>query len=359
MGLDILEILFLKQLYWVILIGLILLNLIAFNVYINKYNILLLPKYFVLITVAIIIALLLGYRDHGVGTDTKTYVYLYEYVFIPMKTLTFRKDFLWDGLVYIFSRLTSDVQYLLIFVAIGYVFLPIAGIQKLLKQNTVYFFFLFLISPNFFLYGANGIRNGLAASIFLFSFRYYNSKKQWIFLVLSVFMHLSMILPLFFFIVGKYFKNYKILLCIWGCLLLFSTLGINFLSFLPFSFSRLDAYLTGGDIRPTSRVLNIPINFLVYSIFPVIVATYFILVRKKYDDFFLRLSVVYILCSCVYISAFHIKFVERFAYISEFLMPLVAIYPFFKFKVIKYREIYIALFLISIFLFKSYKIFIL
>ena len=82
-----------------------------------------------------------------------------------------------------------------------------------------------------------------------------------------------------FYFISNYFKNIKILYIVWFVMLLFSILGVNFLALIPVEFDRLEGYVIGNDIN-NNKILNIPINFLVYSIIPIIVSGYFILLKR-------------------------------------------------------------------------------
>lgn len=347
---------FLKNLYYLLLTTLVIMMWVSINVYVNGFKRNSFIKYFITYGLALVTAYLFGFRDEEVGVDTKTYKYLYEHVFLPMSNFEFRKDILWDSINFLFTRVTNESTYLFVFVAFGYIMLPIFGVQKYLKENVVYFLLLFLISPNFFLYGANGIRNGLAASLFLFSFRYFRNYRQLIIIVISILVHASMIVPSIFLLLSKYIKNIKAIYFIWFIMLVFSAIGFDFLRMIPIGVDRLGTYIEGTSELETNKILNIPVNFLVYSISPIIISWYYIVIKRTYDELFYSISLTYLLSSCVYIAAFHANFAVRFAYLSEFLMPFVIIYPLFKFKTIKFVEIYISLFLLLIFIVKSFKI---
>lgn len=351
-----LEILFLKELYSIILILILISFGIVFFGYVNKYKKNTLIKYGLTYLFAAFIAFLLGTRDEIVGVDTKTYAYIYEYVFVPMKVFHTETDYLWDLFTFGLTRLTNDVTIQFIIVAYLYIFLPIFGFKRYLNGNVLFLLLFFLISPNFVLYGTNTIRNGLAASIFLFSFLYFGKAKQWIIIALSCLVHMSMIGPSFFFFSSKYFKNFKILLGIWLILLLFSFTGLSLFQFLPLSIDRLASYLKGGEGKE-ELVLNVPINFLLYSIAPILVASYFIIKKKVNDDLYLRMVITYLMGSCLYIIFFKASFAVRFAYLSEFLMPILMIYPFIKFKGLKFKELNLSIIILLFFLIKAYKIF--
>lgn len=353
---ELVEIIFLKNLYYTITLLLVLMFAVSISANFKKYKDLSRIKNFLLISFSISIALFFGLRDFNVGFDTNTYKYLFEYEFIAAEKFVPTRDSLWDFFNYIIAQFTNDVTFVFLIVAFGYIMLPLFGVYKYLKQNTIFFFLLFIISPNFFLYGANGIRNGLAASIVLFSLKYYKNYKQYIIMLLASLVHLSMILPFLFFYVSKYVKKLRYPLIIWTILLIFALSGVNILSLLPFSLDRLDGYIEAE--RGLTDKMIIITNFLIYSVSPIIVGLYVIYVKKCKDDLYIRLLVTYILTNCIYIAAFNSSFSERFAYLSEFLMPLLLVYPLLKFRIWKYVELKLTLILAFVFFIKSYKIFI-
>lgn len=352
---DIVELIFLKEIYTLILLLLSLMFFVSIRVYYDGDVKLTKIKNLLLLSFSLAIAIIFGFRDYNVGVDTNTYRYNFEYKFLPSNSFSSSKDFLWDFFNYAISRVTDDVSILFFIVALGYIFLPLLGVYKYLKQNTIFFFLLFLISPNFFLYGANGIRNGLAASLVLFSLRYYKNYKQYLILAAASLVHLSMLVPSLFFILSKYVKSITYPLLIWVILLLFAVLGVNLLALLPFSFERLDSFIMAA--KGTDTLLNTITNFFVYSTSPIILGIYVIYIKKIKDELYLRLLITYILASCVYIAAFNSSFSVRFAYLSEFLMPLLLTYPLLKFRLWKYVEIKLVLIISIVFLIKSVKIF--
>lgn len=351
------EVLFIQKLYIIILVSLVLALFISLDSYVPKFKRNKYVKYFITMVASVLIVFVIGNRDYQVGVDTMTYKYIYDYIFTPMNNFKPSTDILWDFINFIFSRFTNDITYLFLFTALGYIILPLIGLHKIFKENIIYLLLFFLISPNFFLFGANGIRNGLAASVFLFSFRYYKTRKQWFWIGIASLLHLSLAIPAIFYFISFYIKKINLIFLIWLLLLIFAISGVDFLSFLPIKIDRLGAYTDVNTDFVAQKVLNMPISFIVYGIFPILIIAYYIIYKKIYDEFYMRISATYILANYIYIIAFQATFTVRFAYLSEFLMPLVILYPIFKFSNIKLKEIKIVIFMLLIFMMKSYKIF--
>lgn len=348
------EVLFLKNLYYAIILILVLALALSIISQSKQLSGLSRFKVFLLYPLSIGMALYFGFRDYEVGFDTKNYEYSFQYKFSVQEAFQPSKDFLWDFLNYFIAQNTDDVRALFILVAMGYLILPILGVYKHMKEDSIYFFLVFIISPNFFLYGSNTIRSGLAASVVLFSFRYYRNYKQYLILVVASLIHLSMIVPSFFFFISKYIKSIFFPIAFWFGLLLITLSGINLLAYLPISIDRLQPYIDGSLIE--SNPSNALYNFFIYSVSPILIGIYTVYIRKVNDDFYKRILITYILSNCIYVIAFNSSFSVRFAYISEFLMPIALVYPLLKFKLWKYTEIKITSILILLFLIKSYKI---
>ena len=67
--------------------------------------------------------------------------------------------------------------------------------KKLFKRYGFYAFYLFIASFSFWAYGTNGIRNGIATSVFLLVF---TTNKKWLqvlLLFIAIQFHSSMLIP--------------------------------------------------------------------------------------------------------------------------------------------------------------------
>jgi len=93
-----------------------------------------------------------------------------------------------------------------------YIFPLLIVSKRIFKEYWFYSFLILVGSFSFLAYGVNGIRNGMATSLFLLALSYKNNKILLIvFLVLSVLFHKTMLLPLGAFIVTLFYNNWKFL----------------------------------------------------------------------------------------------------------------------------------------------------
>lgn len=163
-----------------------------------------------------------------------------------------------------------------------------------------------------------------------------------------------MLLPLLMFIISKYFSQTKLLFILWLLCVLFYLSGISITDFLGgtvVTMGKLGGYL--NDLENNSNTAWI--NFLIYGSSPVLMGIYFVCVKKYRDKIYLRLLNTYILTNCVYVLVMNLSFSVRFAYLSEFLMPIVLIYPIIK-KLGTFRFLQLSFIFIVMFFIKAIKI---
>tara|TARA_R110000868_G_scaffold59789_4_gene183417 strand:- start:1626 stop:2651 length:1026 start_codon:yes stop_codon:yes gene_type:complete len=227
--------------------------------------------------------------------------------------------------------------------------------KRFFKEYWFYAFFMFVVSMSFWTYGVNGIRNGLATSLFLLALAFYNKKGLMIvFFIISCLFHQTIYLPIGAFILTLFFKNSKWYFIGW---LLAIPLSIalggfweNLFASLGFADERFSGYLVG---EKDAAFVNsgFRFDFLFYSSFPVLIGAYFIF-KKKYNDLiYKQLFNIYLTTNAFWILIIRANFSNRFAYLSWFLMPLVIIYPFIKNNSIKKQHKTIGLVLFFYFLF--------
>lgn len=292
--------------------------------------------------ITIVVSLVIGLRDETVGIDTASYAYMFREG-QATRSVFVTGDIGWNAFVYLFSSLTSNVSIFFVFNAIVYTAAPFIGLKNKLGYNLCLLLALTLLSPNFVQFGINVMRQGFAASIFLFALKYYDTDKKilmYTLMGLSVAAHMSMIAPFVGLLIitmrGTIKKSHALgLILIWTLLLLFTIAGLNnWADYFPFLGGRLLDY-SAGTSGVEAKIFNVPVNFWRYSALPVVLYLFFLIKGTKIDRFYTNIGSVYVLCSCVYILTFSFSYSLRFAYLSEFLMPLLIVYPIVTFRPFK------------------------
>ncbi len=207
--------------------------------------------------------------------------------------------------------------------------------KKFFNEYWFYAFLMFIVSFSFWSYGTNGIRNGLATSLFLLALSYYDNKIILIIIMIfSSLMHKTLMLPIFAFTLAYFYTKPKTYIIIWFVAIplsialgsfweqLFASIGFG-------EDDRLQGYLTSKTDMNTGKK-GFRYDFLVYSAGAVFTGWYFIFKKNFKDKIYFNLYNTYLLCNAFWILVIRANFSNRFAYLSWFLMGIVIIYPFLK-----------------------------
>lgn len=230
-----------------------------------------------------------------------------------------------------------SVRYFFLLCVIIYI-IPLYRVSKAyFGKYWFYAFLMFTVSFSFWTYGTNGIRNGIATSLFLLGLSFYNKKKFWLifFIVLSFQIHNSLMLPALALVASQVYSKSKTYLIFWLLTIPLSiTMGSvweSLFSSLGLGDDRLTGYLSGAEYEDTSfSSTGFRYDFLVYSAAAVFTGWYFIFKKKFNDPIYIHIYNTYLICNAFWILVIKASFSNRFAYLSWFLMGLVIIYPFLK-----------------------------
>lgn len=200
-------------------------------------------------------------------------------------------------------------------------------------------FLMMIGSFSFWSFGTNGIRNGMATSLFIFSLLFYNSNK-WIMyaiMALAYGFHNSLMIPIAAFVVSGIYKNPKIYLYIWLAAIPLSLIGggfwQGFFGSLGLGDDRVNQYLVQNkEYQDLMSNTGFRWDFLLYSGFAVFAGYYYIIKRGFKDEFYTHLWGTYMIANAFWILVIRANFSNRFAYLSWFLMAIVIAYPLFRVK---------------------------
>src|SRR5699024_3845424 len=148
----------------------------------------------------------LGFRPiSGKFIDMMTYNRAFE-AYQQGQPIETSKDILFQLFTKVSAQFMTANFYFFICACIYVIPLYIVS-KKWFKNYWFYAFLLFVGSFSFWSYGANGIRNGMAGSLFLLGI----SRKKYIFqalwLVIAVNIHKSMLLPTLGYIIVQFYNN--------------------------------------------------------------------------------------------------------------------------------------------------------
>lgn len=256
------------------------------------------------------------------------------------KTVNIEKDYLFNFFMMACSKLMSPQAFFLLVDAI-YI-LPCYRFSKEYFGKFWFFgFFMFIVSFSFWSYGTNGIRNGLATSIFILGLSFYNSRKllMYAFFLMSYFIHSSLIIPIAAFIVASIYLDAKAYLYIWIICIPLSLISGGFwetvFSSLGFA-DRTSGYLVNNEetLKQFSQT-GFRWDFVLYSASGIVAGYYFLLKRKITDRFYTHLFGIYAIANAFWILVIRAAFSNRFAYLSWFLLAAVIAYPMLRYKIWK------------------------
>jgi hypothetical protein len=272
------------------------------------------------------------------------------------------KDYLFHYYMKLMSNIVNVHGFFLI-TDFLYIF-PMYLISKThFKDFWFYSFFMFLVSMSFFSYGTNGIRNGVATSMFLWGLCFYNRKSILaVFFILAAMFHKTLLLPILAYVLATIYNNPKFYLKSWflsiPASLIAGGIWITLFTNLGFGDDRLAGYLSSEmDSESFSRI-GFRWDFLFYSAFAVFAGWYFIFKKKFKDEFYNKIYATYLICNGFWILVIRANFSNRFAYLSWFLMSFIIIYPILKERLFKDQEIIIAKIIFAYFLFTFFMYFI-
>lgn len=287
--------------------------------------------------------------------DTSTYANAYS-LLQKGAAVRIEKDYVFNYFMAFCSKI-MDIHTFFLLVDVLYVIPFFLFSKKYFRSYWFFAFFLFIGSFSTWSYGTNGLRNGLGTSFFIMAMYFYDQKKwMYAWLILSYFMHASLIIPIAAFLVSGVYKNPKIYIYIWIASIPLSLVGgsiwSSIFSSLGFAEDRTQGYLTGGDeFKEQFSNTGFRWDFLVYSSAAIFAGYYFIFKKHITDRFYIHLFGIYCIANAFWILVITATFSNRFAYLSWFLMPAIFAYPIFRYKIWKdqYKTFGIIVFLYYMF----------
>ncbi len=240
------------------------------------------------------------------------------------------KDYLFDIYMFYTSKIMS-VESFMFSCAVMYVGLIYLACEKLFKKYAYYAFLAMVVSFSFWAYGTNGIRNGLATSMFIFAISRDKFLYKMLWIALAIGFHKTMFLPFAAYLLTFALRNPKHYFYIWFISIPLSLAAGGFWEGLFADFIEDDrsVYLTTAtdDVLATT---GFRWDFLLYS-GAAVYAAYYFMIKKDYKDVLYRhIAGIYIIANAFWILVIRANFSNRFAYLSWFLMALVIFYPLLK-----------------------------
>ena len=214
--------------------------------------------------------------------------------------------------------------------ATGYFGLMYLACRRLYGRDLLLAFVTYLGAFSTYSYGTNGMKAGLAASMFLVAIAYRD--KLWISIPIALLtygFHHSMLMVIVAYFIVLMVKNPKYYFWGWVACLIIAALHITAFQtfFAGFTDEQGAGYLLATEAASDAFIGFRP-DFILYSAVPVYLG-YQMLYKYKFQSvtysFLLRL---YIITNATWMLCMYASFTNRIAYLSWFMYPIVLLYPF-------------------------------
>lgn len=201
------------------------------------------------------------------------------------------------------------------------------AMRKMFPRDT--FIAMILFCGAFCTFGGavNGIKNGMACSMFLCALAYRdNWKVCLVFLLTALGFHHSMQISIAAFIVCLFYKNTKVYYFAWFASLAMAILHISFFQtlFAGFTDDHAAEYLLTDEY---SWVSGFRLDFVLYSAAPLALHWWVIYRHGVLDRKLNFLTNVYLVMNSVWLLCMYASYTNRFASLSWSLFPLLILYP--------------------------------
>lgn len=217
---------------------------------------------------------------------------------------------------------------------------------RLMRRNMFVAVLFCFISLSCFSYGTNGLRNGMACSLLIMAITLLSGNK-WEKLIAVALMfsayniHHSTALPSLCAISALLFvKDTRWAIYFWLASILISAVAGNYLTefFVNMGFDdRMGNYANldeNGEVMASSDYnVGFRVDFILYSIMPIIMAWYVTVKRNFKDKMYNIIANTYILSNAFWVMVIRSEQSNRFAYLSWFIYPLVIAYPLLRMNI--------------------------
>lgn len=276
----------------------------------------------------VVMALLMAITDFE---DPETDKYRYAYHFLnDYKSFSYEdiRDPLWALYNVGIRQLTGSPSIFFLITSFLYFGCYYFFAQKVFSTEYVALFLIIVAGMfGFWGYGTNTIRNGLALGFCLIAF---TNNKIWqaAWFIVAIFIHKSVALIVIAYYATKYIKNTKWYVVLWLLCFAAAANGISLLEYADlFSLpdERFDMYTNWQRDNYQS---GFRIDFIIYSLLPGLIALQHIKKLDGVDDIYKHYFNMYVLLNAIWLLIIRIPFTNRFAYMSWFLIPILAYYPY-------------------------------
>jgi hypothetical protein len=242
----------------------------------------------------------------------------------------FKEDIVFDFFMQVCAK-SMSVNFFFLVCTLLYVLPLWFACKKWFKEYHFYAFLALIISFSFWAYGTNGIRNGIATSLFLYAISRDKIVFKVLLVLLAIGIHKSILIPTAALCLTYFYADPKKYFYGWLLCIPVSLVSGGFWEglFAGLMAGNRASYLTDGNINNDNfSSTGFRWDFVIYSSAAVYSAYYFIFKKKFVDEKYNRLVCMYLAANAFWILVIRANFSNRFAYLSWFMMGIIIVYPF-------------------------------
>lgn len=292
----------------------------------------------------VLVVILMGMRPSSSAYgDTVTYTYGFNKFAQNRDSIHFylEKEWLFGNTMRFFAKYT-DLRTFLFTCAIIYVGALWLALRRIFDEYNFVPLLIVISMFTFWTYGVNGMRNGMAASLFILAMTYTNNIPVMLALAfIGAGFHNSVYIMLAAAALAWMLNNSRLYMIIWGtCIAVSFALGSTIQAWMAGFANSMDSdnkltfYLTYSQSAMKTDGLIVATgfrwDFIAYSALGVAIGAYFILRRRFEDEYYRWIFNTYLICNSFWILIIRAPYSNRFAQISWFILPIVLIYPFMR-----------------------------
>lgn len=290
-------------------------------------------SYSIALVLALILTLFIGLRPNDpVFADTVNYVNgYYDNMFQSFSFSFDVENVIFDNLCLYFASYNLGWHSLFVLLAGLYFILTYVACRKIFRKNTLIAFLVFLGAFSTFSYSVNGVKAGVAASVFLCALAYRSERPFWasILAIASWGFHHSMTPCVFAFFIVWIYSNPRVYVLFWLICLVLSAAHITYFQtlFMNYADAKGATYLDMENLAGWDGKAGFRADFVIYSAMPILVG-YWAIFKKRINSIkYNRLLSTYIFLNGIWLLCMYAGFTNRIAYLSWFMYPFVLIYP--------------------------------
>lgn len=291
--------------------------------------------------------------EWGLGTDRANYGLSFNALSNYSSDWSHNYEGGFAFLTRLLSKFLNVKEYMFVLTAI-YLGNYLWAIRRLVKKQSYWLAIVVILSMGFTTYILNTMRAGLALSFVILGVAMYPDKwKMLACLLLGTSIHTSSAIPAIMIGICYFFHQTRFYYYLW-----FLSIPLSFVAgdlftnlFVEMGADDRSFYLV--DVDTSTYKTGFRIDFILYSMLPIIVGGYYILRKGFNDQLYTLIYNAYILTNIFWILVIRANYSDRFAYLSWCLIPFVLAYPLIKGRLSIKENVWMSLIIIGETIFRA------